>query len=120
MTFHGTNLVPEGLETGEYKVGGTASFDDLEPVNVVAYSGETIPQFPNGALTDTLTQGGYTINGISSTIAFFICDDNSQFNILMNMLQKEAYSSYIVATFTVPKLAVKNFMTMTNLYPRGK
>jgi hypothetical protein len=114
----GANLVPESLETGEYKIGGTASFDDLEPVNIVAYSGEKIPQFPTGALEDTLAQGGFTVNGISSTVSFIITTDNTQFNILMNLLQKEAYSSYIVATFTVPKLAIKDFIDISNLYPR--
>lgn len=34
----GSNLLPEGLETGEFKVGGTAEFDDLKPVYIVAYT----------------------------------------------------------------------------------
>lgn len=43
--FHGANLLPEGLETGEFKIGGTAEFDELEIVPVIAYSGDTIPRF---------------------------------------------------------------------------
>lgn len=37
----GANLLPESLETGEYKVGGTAEIDDLEPWYIVAYADDT-------------------------------------------------------------------------------
>ena len=37
--YHGANLYPEGLETGEYKVGGNpAEIDGLNPVYIVAYA----------------------------------------------------------------------------------
>lgn len=55
--YHGSNLLPEGLETGEFKVGGTAEFDELEPVNVVAYSGDKLPILPYGTLEDSISQG---------------------------------------------------------------
>lgn len=57
MTCHGANLIPEGLETGDYEVGGTAEIDDLEPVYIVAYGKET--------------DFGYTYNGIFSGILFY-------------------------------------------------
>lgn len=38
----GANLIPEGLETGEFKIDATSSLDDLEPVTIIAYSGEKI------------------------------------------------------------------------------
>ena len=41
----GANLLPEGLEIGEVKVNGTAEFDDLEMVPIIAYSGDTVPRF---------------------------------------------------------------------------
>ena len=40
--FHGANLVPEDLETGEYKIQGTADINDLEPVFITAYSNDYI------------------------------------------------------------------------------
>lgn len=40
----GSNLLPEGLETGEFKVDGTAEFDELEPINIIAYSGSNYPR----------------------------------------------------------------------------
>lgn len=108
----GANLIPEGLETGEFKIGGTAEFDDLEPVNVIAYSGNEIPS-PLGGVAFPIQQGGFIVNGIASSVVFIICE-NSWYNILMNALQSGTYSEYIVACFTVPKLAVKDFMIASN------
>ena len=38
----GANLIPEGLETGEFKIDNSSELDDLEPVTVIVYSGEKI------------------------------------------------------------------------------
>lgn len=38
----GANLIPEGLETGEFKIDNTSELEDLEPITVIAYSGEKI------------------------------------------------------------------------------
>ena len=108
----GANLIPEGLETGEFKIGGTAEFDDLEPVNIIAYSGNEIPN-PLGGVVFPLQQGGFIVNGIASSVAFIIVE-NSWYNIVMNALQTGTYSEYIIACFTVPKLAVKDFMIDAN------
>lgn len=64
---------------------------------------------------DTI-QGGYNVNGVAQTISFIICGNNEWFNTLMNKLQQETYSDYIVACFTVPKLAVSDFMISDNAY----
>lgn len=92
---------------------GTAEFDELETVNIVAYSGDKIPIGPTGSLITHINQGGYIINGIASSVVFLIVE-NSWYNILMNALQQETYSDYIVSCFSVPKLAVSNFMTEEN------
>ena len=104
----GANLLPEGLETGEVKVNATAEFDDLEPVNVIAYSGNKIPISLTGDIEGDLSQGGYKINGISSSIVYLLAP--THYTLLMNNLQKSNYSDYIIACFTVPKLAVKDFL----------
>ena len=52
----GANLLPENLETGEFKVGGEATFSDLEPIPVVAYSGEKIPNVPRSNRTRLATR----------------------------------------------------------------
>ena len=108
----GSNLLPENLETGEFKIGGEATFEDLEPIPVVAYSGDKIPNVP-GIVEQDLPQGGYTINGIASSVVFLFCE-NENFIPLLNSLQKSNYSDYIVSIFTVPKLAIKDFMIPAN------
>lgn len=109
----GSNLLPEGLEIGELKASGTAEFDELEPVNIIAYSGDTIPNPAGGAVALPIQQGGYIANGIAQSVVFIITT-NEWYNAIMNNLQKETYSDYIVTCFTVPKLAVSNFMTEDN------
>lgn len=109
----GANLLPESLETGEFKVSGTAEFDELEPVNIVAYSGDKIPITPSGMPIVDITQGGYTINGISSSVVFLLTE-NENFTYLMNALQHENYSDFIVSCFSVPKIAVKDFLIEEN------
>lgn len=108
----GSNLLPEGLETGEFKVGGTAEFDELETVNIVAYSGDSIPH-PVGGVVLPLQQGGYVLNGMAQSVVFLIVT-NEWYTSLMNQLQKETYSDYIISCFSVPKIAVKDFMIDEN------
>lgn len=70
----GANLVPESLETGEYKIGGTASFDDLEAVNIIAYTGEKFPNipYPSQALGEMdLYQSAYFVNRNSFLRSFY-------------------------------------------------
>lgn len=112
----GANLLPEGLEIGEVKVGGTAEFDELEMVSIIAYSGDKLPGL-NGQLTFDIQQGGYVVNGITSSIAFIICATTDSYNILMNALQSETYSDYIVSCFAVPKLAISNFLNDAHKIP---
>lgn len=112
----GANLLPEGLEIGEVKVGGTAEFDELEMVSIIAYSGDKLPGL-NGQLTFDIQQGGYVVNGITSSIAFIICATTDSYNILMKALQSETYSEYIVSCFAVPKLAISNFLNNDHKIP---
>lgn len=115
VMYLGSNLLPEGLETGEFKVGGTAEFDDLETMCVVAYSGNTMPrQLENETIgIINLKQSGYTVNGIAQSICFIITD-NSNYPYLMNALQQKNYSDYIVSCFTIPKFAVQDYLTEEN------
>ena len=42
MTYHGANLIPEGLELGEMKVMEKITVDDLDAVVCVAFTGDRI------------------------------------------------------------------------------
>ena len=83
----GANLLPESLETGEYKVGGTAEFDNLEPVWCLAYLGDTILGNPIG-------NGGYIANGMAQSVTFVICTTIDSYNTLMGSLNIDESSSY--------------------------
>lgn len=110
--------MPEALETGEYKVGGTAEFDDLEPCYVVAYSGDSVPNLTNHSTSVPINQGATSVNGIYSCVCFIFTTNYTWFSELMEGLQEEAYSSYVVSTFTVPKFALQGGMQNAYLYPR--
>lgn len=107
-TFHGANLLPEGLETGEFKVGGTAEIDELETLNVVAYSGNTI-LFEDGGTPVILGGGGFIANGIAQSLNFIFCS-NADYWRLQMALSIGSQSEYIISAFTVPKLALSDFM----------
>lgn len=103
----GANLLPETLETGEYKVGGTAEFDNLEPVWCLAYLGDTI-------LGNAVGNGGYIANGMAQSVTFVICTTIEAYNTLMGSLNNDESSSYIMTTFSLPRLAVENFLNSDN------
>lgn len=70
-----------------------------------------------GSIAVELQQGGYVVNGITQSVVFLICE-NEWYDNLMNRLQQETYSDYIISCFSVPKLAVQDFMTSENrLFP---
>ncbi len=106
--YPGFNLIPEGLETGEYKIVGTAEFDNLEPVWVVAYLGNTW----NSNGTDIpIGDGGYIANGIAQSVTFIICTTLDAYNSVIGQLQSdENRSQYILSCFSVPRLAVQDYL----------
>lgn len=94
----GANLLPEGLETGEFKVGGTAGFEELEPLYIVAFMGDKFGE-------KTINQNGYEYNGIFSSVTFFYT------NLLeagLNIINAQGNGDKILTVFTVPKLALWN------------
>lgn len=109
----GANLLPEGLEFGEYKIQNNTTIDDLEPINVIAYLGTSVPVDLQGTVTTDIQEGSFTVNGVTSSVAFLLCDNNN-YIIFMNALQHGNFSDKILTTFTVPKLAVKNFLINDN------
>ena len=114
--FLGANLIPEGLETGEYKIDASGELSDMDPVTVFVYSGETIndPTGQPDVWYKTINQGGYSINGIPQTVAFIIATSGIERNRLIEYLSFSSNSSYLVACFTVPKFCIKSFMTAEN------
>lgn len=110
--YPGFNLIPEGLETGEYKIGGTAEFDNLEPVWVVAYLGNT---WNSNGKDIPIGNGGYIANGIAQSVTFIICTTLDAYNSVIGQLQlDENRSQYILSCFSVPRLAVQDYLNSSN------
>lgn len=97
----GNYLIPEGLEFGELKVEAMAEIDDLDPVYMVAYSGDAIGSTP-------INQDGFSYNGIPSSITFIMCNNIAGFQAFLNILNAHAQGDKIVTCFTVPKIALKD------------
>lgn len=87
---HGANLLEENLETGEYKVDGTAEIQDLEPWYIVAYAEDTF---------------GFKYNGVYSGIQFYAFSDSSALRGFIVQISLAGKTDYILNIFTVPKLA---------------
>lgn len=96
----GANLVPEGLETGEFQIDGTADFTDkLSPLFVIAYLDDEI------TLQNTtyhFTGGKY--NGILNGILFIVGTDDLINDILFD-IKSQGNSDKIMTVFTIPKFA---------------
>ena len=78
---HGANLQPENLETGEYKVQGTAELSSIAPYFVFAYSALEV----NVGGTDyDLSQvaGIKNINGIPTTVCYLAATNLTGFALL--------------------------------------
>lgn len=106
----GNYLIPEGLEFGELKVEAMAEIDDLDPVYMVAYSGDAI-----GSVS--ISQDGFSYNGIPSSITFIMCNNIAGFQTLLNTLNTFAQGDKVVTCFTVPKIALKDRITQNEPDP---
>ena len=92
----GANLIPEGLELGEPKVEGTAEFDELEPVYLVAFSGDKFQE-------NNINKNGYQYNGIYSSVAFILTNITGT---ALGIINQQSDGDKILTVFSVPKLAV--------------
>ena len=120
----GANLLPENLETGEYKIAGVGGVTNLNPVYIIAYTGYTIQYKESGSSTvqylEYLTDHGNNINGIPQAMAFIATDSLTKYYYLMRSLvgwtegDVTNQSEYVVASFTVPKVAVNGLLINAN------
>lgn len=108
-TCHGAFLIPEGLELGELKIEGTADFDDLLPVAIIAYSRNP---HDDGFTQEVPTAQGVIANGIPNGMYFCI----ASFNYLQGVLQtinNAGYGEAILTIFTVPAFSLIGFNNWT-------
>lgn len=108
----GANLVPEDLETGEYKVQTSHSISNLEPVYVFCY-GDAIWRSvdsqgdPHDYDLEISVGASNSMNGMPVTDIYYLCSDTLlgcfylQHSFMLNN-----QSEKLVAAFTVPKFCI--------------
>lgn len=112
----GHNLIPEGLETGEFIVtqthipsakidGNNTSFNPLDPVVCLAFKGTQIKQ--NGDVTPIPDNYRYSssYNGIPTCVPFLV-SDNAHIGALVKIINDAGDGDKIFTVFSVPKIAV--------------
>lgn len=104
----GANLVPENLETGEFKVAGTANVTGLSPVYVWAYSDPKIKLGQSGTeYTLSSTSNVHYVNGIFTSVYFIVATTQQGYaEVATSMELYGDQSAKIVAHFSIPSLAV--------------
>lgn len=105
----GANLLNEGLETGEFKVGGTANFNELMPVAVIAY---TRNPHDDGLTNQQPSALGVQVNGIPNGMYFCVCS----FYYLQGVLgeiNSKGHGDAIMTIFTIPAFALIGFNNWT-------
>lgn len=105
----GANLVPENLETGEFKVAGTANVTGLSPVYVWAYADNTLT-FSEGGTTATWTDY-LNPNGIPAACNYLVATSMTGYGHIYRALQIGNQSEKVIAHFSVPSLACNGNLT---------
>lgn len=98
-TYQELTYYQNGLETGEFKVGGSADFDEFEPRYIIAFTGDT---FQGGQLN----QNGYSYNGIFSSVTFIV---TNSLRTALQIINSEGNGDKILTVFTVPRFTVQEF-----------
>lgn len=105
----GANLLNEGLETGEFKISGTAELSELMPVAVIAY---TRNPYDDGLTNQQPSALGVQVNGIPNGMYFCVCS----FYYLQGVLgeiNSKAHGDAIMTIFTIPAFALIGFNNWT-------
>lgn len=107
----GANLVPENLETGEYKIASTTDVTGLSPVYVWAYSNNKITMINPTTPTSTHefdlgNTSAHNINGIFTSVYYLVATNETAYGHISTCLSLNNQSEYVVAHFSVPSLAI--------------
>lgn len=105
MTCHGNNLIPEGLELGELKISGTANFDELLPVAIIAY---TRNPKDDGLTQETPIAQGVIANGIPNGMFFWIVS-LEYLQGALSSINSKGFGNAIMTVFTVPAFSLVGF-----------
>ncbi len=114
----GANLLPEGLEFGEVKISEQIAVDDLDPIALIAFTGDEISGDGVIAPAIQVNQNGNMYNGIPSAVTFIACYLTG-LPLLLRAINLDGNGDKILDVFTVPKLAVKSALPIDSptVYP---
>ena len=101
----GNYLFPEGLETGEFKIGASADLEELTPVNVIAY---TRNPYDDGLTQQQPAAQGVIVNGMPNGMYFCIASNN-YLQGMLSSINTRGHGDAIMCVFTVPAFAFIGF-----------
>lgn len=96
----GANLLPEGLETGEFTNINSITIEDLEPIYIIAFTGDKIA-------TLDIPQDGYKYNGIFSSITFIA---TTNLKGILGQINEDGNGDKIFTVFSIPRIAIKDIL----------
>lgn len=96
----GANLLPEGLETGEFTNINSITIEDLEPIYIIAFTGDKIA-------TLDIPQDGYKYNGIFSSITFIATNNLKG---ILGQINEDGNGDKIFTVFSIPRIAIKDIL----------
>lgn len=101
----GANLIPEGLELGELKVGGIADFDELTPIAVIAYSRNP---HDDGLTENPIVVKGVNANGIPGGVYYCVCSFKYVTNVL-DSINEIGHGDAVLTVFSIPAFAIVGY-----------
>lgn len=107
--FLGANLIPEGLETGEYKIAGTAEIDGMQPLYIIAY---TRNPYDDGLVQRQPSAQGAIINGVTSGLFYCLCNEASIQGVLASINNK-GFGESIANVFSIPAIALEGINNLS-------
>ena len=106
----GANFLPEGLETGEFKIEASATVNMLKPIYILAYGRN--PKTDDLTSQDPSTSQGIIANGIPNGLFYCICNE-ATIQGLIYSINNKGFGDAIVSIFAVPALALVGFNNWT-------
>ena len=99
----GANLIPEGLETGEYIENASTSINGLGICYVLAFARD--PSTVPGTGASTSTYNGCFVNGIASGLWYYIGNMNKILDMIKT-IDTAGYGEDIKAVYSIPTVAI--------------
>lgn len=98
----GANLIPEGLETGEFIENASSTINGLNQVYVIAFAKDPVL---NDLTTGTSIYNGCILNNIASGLWYCICSAD-QCLTQLKQIDLKGLGNDVISVYTIPAIAV--------------